>query len=1158
LFEVLSAYLMALVEADFEWTVTPLQHDGGVDFYGEKRLFPLRAFEECKVVIAGQCKAAKSVKTPLTSDLWKLLDSVQPSIVCVFLLAPVSESRIANAERIFRAQTHRQCRILDLKNVLHLINVYRARVLTFLQYALPLHEQRVLHDLVQRLPASGAAPIEVTTHVPERALAGSPFEVFVSVDSVLLHGDKPIRLRWRRSPDLTLIRPAALDKPEGFQLVATDCFASRFTLKIVSYHVGDVPLGELVFAVDGSTVKVVPIGSVTTVDQYRPVFFWEPYHAQRTQYLEILEQAETRSPQAVAVTGQGGAGKTRFCHELGFLTEQRGGEFFSVSHPQTFAQPYRIFGLLLQELLRGDLDPLHPADSAEAFLRGLHSELSTSARGTIATIFSGEHESGSVFEREAMLQMLLVVLLRKAKTTTYVIHLSDLHWASRETLDIFGEALQRLQRVAPDYRVSVLMVFEGRVQTHVDDSGHGGHASGQVGSTAIFEGFIRRFSMPQLEVRPFTDAESRAFLTHLFETVQSPNRFIPADLIPHQEMLIAEIGRYGKGNPFHMVEQIKLLRHEGTIERNPRTGLIYLARRPQASYRAPANVHDLITKRLQFIEATCPDLATLIKAVGLIKDRIDRQLFEKLRGALAPSVALATIQQVELLNVDEPSTVGFRHENYYQVASAYPLMPRERRRVTDVYLDWYRRRRDRSADSLYEQAQVRERRPRVDPPAVINLLTEALKAAEASHQYQLAIPMLEKLLDYAPADGASASQRFERFITSVTLRSKLAKFSIHTHDWAIGARENERILSSIDAYLAAAPRVTAAQRLTLNYWRASSLVQLANSSTDLGRSHEAVAHLTEARRICESYLVAMRGARKAPQQRWHAMYARLLNRLGEAHWMDGNYGEALRALEAATSVIDQHVRAPEQRRRLHHINFLDYGAVLLHKSPARAVRELQKSRSLIPRAGWSPRYDILSSTTLVLGELVRLVVREKDCTPRVRRFLQARGIPQLERDFEQALFYGFKQEQVAASLMLGVSFSLLAERAATDWYMQSIEIAFRSNNLESLWRGHLNLAQYLATEGDRESSVFHCQIAAKLLAEDLQRRSPAALHWRARHLARPLARIATLVPASELTMLRDYLPKPATTPAGSARRAFFHDQITFVWSGRCEYYVYGG
>src|SRR5215212_3851893 len=81
LFEVLSAYLMALVEADFEWTVTPLQHDGGVDFYGEKRLFPLRAFEECKVVIAGQCKAAKSVKTPLTSDLWKLLDSVQPSIV---------------------------------------------------------------------------------------------------------------------------------------------------------------------------------------------------------------------------------------------------------------------------------------------------------------------------------------------------------------------------------------------------------------------------------------------------------------------------------------------------------------------------------------------------------------------------------------------------------------------------------------------------------------------------------------------------------------------------------------------------------------------------------------------------------------------------------------------------------------------------------------------------------------------------------------------------------------------------------------------------------------------------------------------------------------------------------------------------------------------
>jgi|GEM_PF-3812363 len=47
-FEVLSAYLMTLVQPDFDWRVTPLQRDGGLDFLGEKRLFPLRGYEDFK------------------------------------------------------------------------------------------------------------------------------------------------------------------------------------------------------------------------------------------------------------------------------------------------------------------------------------------------------------------------------------------------------------------------------------------------------------------------------------------------------------------------------------------------------------------------------------------------------------------------------------------------------------------------------------------------------------------------------------------------------------------------------------------------------------------------------------------------------------------------------------------------------------------------------------------------------------------------------------------------------------------------------------------------------------------------------------------------------------------------------------------------------
>jgi hypothetical protein len=278
--------------------------------------------------------------------------------------------------------------------------------------------------------------------------------------------------------------------------------------------------------------------------------------------------------------------------------------------------------------------------------------------------------------------------------------------------------------------------------------------------------------------------------------------------------------------------------------------------------------------------------------------------------------------------------------------------------------------------------------------------------------------------------------------------------------------------------------------------------------------------------------------------------------------MDGNYTESLIELEAATAAVDAHPISAEESRGLHHVNLLDYGAVLLHRSPARAVEELKKSCALIPDSGWPPRYKILSNITLIIGEMVDVFVREKDpTTAAFARFLRERAVPALQTNFEQASFYGYKQEQVAASLMLGIALSLLGDSAAAGWYMESIETAFRSNNRESLWRGQLNLAQFLANR-DRESARFHCHRACTLLLDDLRPRKHDARTWRLRHLSRPLFRIVRFLPAADIPdALRELLPE-LTPPAAVKREAiddaFFSDKIVFFPSGENEYYPYGG
>lgn len=1162
-FEVLSAYIMSLIESDFEWTVTPLQHDNGVDFYGERALFRLPGLETpVTMVIAGQCKASKNVKTPLPSDLWGLLNAVKPSIVFIFLMTNISRKRIGHAQDIFTSETNRQCRILGLNEIIRLIQLYRADILHLLHQSLSSRDEGVLRTFIERLPTSQSDNIEVKTRLPEKALAGTPFYVHVNVHSVLLCKNT-LRVRWNHSPDILLIKPTELVAPDGFLIEAGVGFCSTLSLKLISYYVGEVSLGELVFEAEGSPIKTVPLGSLSTVDQYHPIFFWEPYHHHRIRFFELLEKAEAHAPEGGAITGQGGAGKTRFCQELGYFAEQRGGEFISVSHPQDLEHPYRIFALLAQELLSDPFDALNPQESLESYIQSLHSKLYQRAKGTIAMIFSNEDRGGCVFDREAMIQLLLVMLLQKAKTTTYVLHFSDLHWASAEALGILGDLLQRLRKMVADCRASVLFLFEGRVQTNLKYTDTRS-TSAQMTSTVIFESFIDRYQLERFDVKPFSTAQSYAFLTHLFENAQSANRRVPKELIPQQELLIGEIARYGQGNPFHMVEQIKLLRQAGLLARNQRTGLIFLTGPPLSSYQVPTSVYDLISLRLKFIEDSSPELGLLIKSVGLIKDRLNAQLFRKLHRSLANHTPDSAIQEIEILNIDTPSEIRFRHENYYQVVRDFPLKERERQKITEVYLDWYRDLRPKTAEVLYEEALVHTNCLQMKLPVIKSLLTKGLKKAETYHQYQLAIQIIEKLLYHFPAEITRDSTSVAGLIANFKLRIKLADFSHDLQDWNLGAEQHTRVIADIDHCLEKRTHFRPTLRSTLDYLRTSSMVDLANCQTDLGRSHQSVYLLTDARKTCDTYFKLGLLANDKEQDLWSVLYGRVLNRLGEANWMDGNYSEALKAFQDATSVIESKVRRPKDRLLLHHINYLDYGAVLLHQNPAKAVEMLTKSLSLVPEKGCSPHLKILAGTTVIIGEMVQLFLQDKGNSLRFRRFLENRAIPQLQGEFERAMFYGFKQEQVAASLMIGVSLSLLNDQRAIQWYMESIETSLRSNNLESLWRGHLNLAQFLASGGETEACFFHCNRARQLLSKDLQGRAPHERVWRQRHLARPLAQIARILPQSELmadlficTVLEQIKAEPVIEGL-SLNRAFFSDKIIFFWDQGNEYYPYGG
>jgi tetratricopeptide (TPR) repeat protein len=1157
LFEVLTTRLMSLIEADFEWTVTPLRNDEGVDFFGKKPSFSIPGLGGATHwVIAGQCKTNWKVKETLPSDLFDLVASQQPHKVLIVFMSSPSQKQIRDAQRKFWETSHRDCYILGLKDMVALMRMYYQDVLPLLRNTLDPQKEAILRTFLLEAQKPQSNDLVVEIQKPASALAGTPFVVQVDVQSVLLCKQAVI-VRWRFPGDAVLVKPTEL-VTDGYTLKAEQRFASFFKMKVVTYAVGEVSLGELVFEIDGVEVKTVSLGTIIAVDQYQPIFYWPPYQRHRERFLQLLEEIEIGAPQALAITGQGGAGKTRLCQELGYLAEQKGAESISVSHPHDLAHPYKIFALIIQELAGLRASTMDPRKAIENHIKSSNPELFRRARGTIAAIFSGETEIG-VFDRETMVQLLLLLLLQRAQAQTYLLHFSDLHWASAEALDVLGELLLRLKRNASDYKAPVLFLFEGRIRTTVmNEASKQAESTGDARhSTAVFEGFMQKYRLEELSLKPLTSADSRGFLTYLFENSQSVERRIPDSLIPHQQILIKEIARYGAGNPFHMIEQIKLLRHEGVVTRNQRTGLIHLIVRPQANYSVPTSVRALISLRLAFLADTQPQLALLIRAVGLIKDRIDLGLFHELRRNLAASVDDAVIQEVEILNANDRE-VGFRHENYYQVVRDAPLTATERQKLTAIYLRWFQESTLNSAERFFEEALVHLLCEQVELTQVQALLKKSLKKAEYSHQYQLAIEIVRRTLaTFGKSEGKKT--QLGNVLANVILRTKLGAFSLDVQDWALGAQEYETAINYVDEYISKRISISPTSRARLNFAKTTAMLGLANCQTDLGRSHVSIQLLDSARKMCEAYFKT--GDQKSIEK-WSALYSDVLNRLGEANWMDGNYDASLSWLEKAIFTVENKIHhANTQRLRLH-INLLDHGAVLLHRDPSKAVELLKRSVALIPSKGWSPRYRILSVTTLFIGEIVHRFLAEGGTSDGMRRYLKEEALPQFKEDFQKAEFYGFKQEQVASGLMTAISLSLLDQAAAVRWYMETIEISFQSNNLEWLWRAHLNLAQFLMKDDGGEACLFHANRALQLLLSDLERRKPEERTWKYRHLLHPFTRLAEILRDTSTAVaptVSAFLSQlPPLKSAAYSGADFFSDKIIFLKDGKVEYYPYGG
>jgi hypothetical protein len=1061
IFELVVTAILARKQPEFTWCVTPSHGDHGLDFLGVHGfLNNVELGIEAVVKVGGQCKKRSDVKTVLgeiAGSLISMADAVNPTFFVVALSARVTKKRLDEARETFQREMRRDCHILDRTQVEGLMREHLDLVAEILHLGLPGFEEEVMAYL-----KDGVAEISLPSVVvspPPGVLGGLPFHIAVDVRWTLA-SNPAARLWWRpqvATPDpgiVTLIGPNGADGDGGTRLgsigAADDPFSASCMLEFVTYTVGRVDLGELVVGlgdIHRGTVCRVDLGEVDVRENMRPRFFDRPYRPGLARLAEAYERVLAGVPSSVGVIGAGGSGKSRLCEEFALEKRRRGCTVVTVRHSKTHEAPMRIVADLLTEVAGTELASGEPAEDVLRVVARYDGDLATRTGPAIRSVFGTRTTARVDSAEQHIVSAILLLLVARSRRAPLIVHLQDLHWCSADVLSL----LERLVRQLGQLRVGdaavgrtgsrVLFLFEGRVR-------ESGESGGDAWSSAPFEAFLARTESTPVMCSSFTPEDGLSFTRLLFEDRHNAHRMLADDLLQLQQELVERIWETAGGNPFHTLEQVRLLRELGVVGQNPRTGLLYTIRPAPAGTILPESVFAAIQLRWQYMRSRAPELALLVWGSTLLDDRVGKPLFQRLWRELAPDFSLRDIDATDMLWTDDGTAyeVAFRHENYFESIRRFTVSEADRRRVVDAYCGWFAELRRPSPAERFSWARAMLELPDPDRTSARAILASALKSSERSGDPRLTRRILASYLDLTWEIDDRRPIAATAFLRHCDQERDLCR-DLLAIDRDHAATRIARTRDRIDRRLRAiTDRVSAKVRDGL--LRRLLTADVLHSQLLFNDRRP-----TEAADIAGDVVAGVRAQRLgAPgEDGWELLEMEALYTLSCAQAIAGESAAAVQS-SAAAAEIAVHSQSPLARKVLS-----TYGTIVLAEDPAKGESLL---RSCFEK--W-PENESSDAALVHVHLCAALVLQAHRLPPRStkRRTMLLEARDRMTRIHDLCQRLGMYPDAGAAALVRGIVAALLADGDEAVWFAHAVAAAARGRQMETLWRAHIDLAMAL-------------------------------------------------------------------------------------------------
>lgn len=1145
LFELLTVDTLQLLDPSMRWTVTGVSRDSGVDFVAEGEIhdFCWLGFT-IHPRILGQVKRSKRLTPSLLDRELKKIGKIATAIPVSGMIFVISEPKL-DLERVesyfhesdksifFRGAKY----FVDGRKLVHFWAAHKRRILEILRDCLDSHQTNVvaayLNDVDPRFPLD----IKVALSKPERAQTGRSVKLRLVLSSITplpkLRLVLKYRKAWSEKNPIEVSRPSKLAHEDGLGLEIQGTERVTIELWLRCYVAGERLLGSIqIMDEEDYLIQEVDLGLVEFDRTFEPRYFAKPNLEIEHIARDCLIEAAAGGVKALIVTGSGGAGKSRFCEIILDQAADKGFHWATIAHPNSSLAERRLLRELILKLVRRTTDAPVGLSETLAELSGIVERSYATMQAALQAYFE---ENSSEVNPHAVANALLALFALQTERTPLVIHLHDLHWAASETLSILRFMLDNLQANAEIFKNGVFLILEGRDREDL------GAALGESRPPADWFDFLQASGIQKVRVPIWSNEDSRLYIEDLILDAVDREEVAVPDRVPLHRELVDYILDHSRGNPMHIVEQLRRMHDQGVISLAP-NGLLYVSRQLPRGFATPKTTEGLIQARISFFRRHSPEAIDFFTLMAKISWCVPATLFLHLKRQATEELDRRLLEEMDFGQIPDDAAENFRfyHENYFQVFRSEDLRPSNR--FLPAAILWYERLSAASTDEKMALARLLFLTPEPDFPKVLQLLGSILEAARKYQRDQLREEAIRYLLK-VPKQIASQLGGFEPDTLRYELATVLTRVGsweealAHLHELQRHARSefgSVSLVSVLKAKAEAANIYVSLQQPDYAICAVDEALPIVGAL--LGGAADAT--IPEAGISEESlYLASLR------EKLWH--------RRAVAMWFDGRAVEGVRWQR----------KAFVSARRMNNLRGMsvalrEMGTLFYHRNPRLGICLLRKSLDLASKIKDLHHVTIfLTEAQLLLGEL--LAEWENGIISKVAE-IGKRASSLHQQCMETVCIY----EACICALVSGTATALLHRLdEAHYWFKVASALAIQARLQDEVWKARLNLAQVCALQGFYTEAQVHCKEAVVVIQKGLDHGAWKARHYRRRLMALPLLHgvrlkgiplegIQNYLTPSEI----DWLARWHVRPAYKSRLGE-HQQILHVRSGEQDYFL---